>query len=299
MQVKHMSKLQLLPCLDSEQMASSRRRELNIPRDVAAALGQSAVETARAGAYINRTGHEVVWHDAVQAACAAKLSIAPDAMLPNSWRIAFTETSVQVTNETTLGASLRLAEQGLRPLALNFANGVHPGGGFLSGARAQEEALCRSSALYQTLVDDPMYEEHRKRQLPDSTDWAIYSPDVPVFRMDDGTELQQPWLLSFITCAAPYAPAIGQPQAGTLLQKRIHRVLAIARSYGHSALVLGAWGCGAFANDPRRTAVDFRRALENDFSGAFSDIVFAIADWSPERKFLGPFRDVFAADYDA
>jgi len=83
------------------------------------------------------------------------------------------------------------------------------------------------------------------------------------------------------------------------LQKRIHRVLAIARSYGHYALVLGAWGCGAFKNDPHRTAVDFRQALENDYSGAFSDIVFAITDWSPERTFLGPFRDVFAANANA
>src|SRR5262245_59138715 len=108
-----------------------------------------------------------------------------------------------------------------RPLALNFANGIHPGGGFLHDAKAQEEVLCRSSALYRTLVNDRMYEEHRKRPRPDSTDWAIYSPNVPVFRMDNGTELQHPWLLSFISCAAPYAPAIGQPQAGDLLQKRI------------------------------------------------------------------------------
>jgi uncharacterized protein (TIGR02452 family) len=239
-----MSKLHILPCLDSEQMAASRRQELNIPRDVAAALGRSAVEAAHAGRYITKAGQEVVWRDAVQAACAAKLSIRPDATLSSNQRIAFAETRVQVTNETTLGASQRLVECGLRPLALNFANGIHPGGGFLSGARAQEEVLCRSSALYQTLVNDPMYEEHRKRYLPDSTDWAIYSPDVPVFRRDDGTELPQPWILSFITCAAPYAPVIGQPQAGDLLQKRMHRVLAIARSYGHAALILGAWGCG-------------------------------------------------------
>jgi uncharacterized protein (TIGR02452 family) len=289
-----MSNLRLLPCLDSEDMAASRRQELTIPRHVAAALGRSAVEAARKGIYLTRASKEVVWGDAVQTACAAKLSIAPDDTLPSNERSAFTETQVQVTNETTLGASQRLVERGLRPLALNFANGVYPGGGFLAGARAQEEALCRSSALYQTLVGDPMYEEHRKRQLMDSTDWAVYSPDVPVFRSDDGTELQLPWLLSFITCAAPYAPDIGQPQAGDLLQKRIRRVLAIARSYGHSALVLGAWGCGAFANDPHRTAIDFRQALESDFSGAFSDIVFAITDWSAERRFLGPFRDVFA-----
>jgi uncharacterized protein (TIGR02452 family) len=201
---------------------------------------------------------------------------------------------VQVTNETTLGASFRLVESGLRPLALNFANGVHPGGGFLGGARAQEEVLCRSSALYRTLVDDPMYEEHRKRPRPDSTDWAIYSPDVPVFQKDDGTELDQPWLLSFITCAAPVASRIGQPESGDLLQRRIQRVFSIAQAFGHSSLVLGAWGCGAFRNDTHGTAVDFRQALENEFRGAFSDIVFAITDWSPERKFLGPFRDVFA-----
>src|SRR5262249_47998053 len=161
----------------------------------------------------------------------------------------FAETSIQVRNETTLAASRRLVDTGLKPLALNFANGVHPGGGFLNGAKAQEEVLCRSSALSQTLVGDPMYEEHRRRPRPDSTDWAIYSPNVPVFRTENGSALERPWLLSFITCAAPYAPAIGQPEAGDLLQRRIHRVLSIARAYGYVALVLGAWGCGAFGND--------------------------------------------------
>jgi len=78
--------------------------------------------------------------------------------------------------------------------------------------------LCHSSALYQTLVDDPMYAAHRRRPLPDSTDWAIYSPNVPVFRRDNGMVLQQPWLLSFITCATQYAPDTGQPLAGDLLQ---------------------------------------------------------------------------------
>ncbi len=158
-----MSKLNILPCLDSAELAASRRQELDIPRNVAAWLGRSAVEAADEGFYVAETGQEVEWHDAVQAACTAKLSIDPDAALPGPTRIPFPETRVQVTNETTLGASLRLVERGLRPLALNFASGIHPGGGFLSGSRAQEEVLCRSSALFQTLVDDPMYEEHRQR----------------------------------------------------------------------------------------------------------------------------------------
>jgi uncharacterized protein (TIGR02452 family) len=288
--------LKMIPCLDSDEMATSRRQELDIPRNVAAALGRSAVEASAKGYYVYRAGTKVDWSGYVQAACSAKVSIPPDASLPAGESITFPELQVQVTNETTLGASRRLVESELKPLALNFANGIHPGGGFLSGARAQEEVLCRSSALYQTLAGDPMYEEHRKRPRPDSTDWAIYSPDVPVFRTDDGSALGHPWLLSFITCAAPYAPAIGQPESGDLLRRRIHRVLAIARAYGHAALVLGAWGCGAFGNDAHRTAIDFRQALENEFSGAFSDIVFAITDWFPERRFLGPFRMVFASN---
>jgi uncharacterized protein (TIGR02452 family) len=134
----------------------------------------------------------VDWRASVQAARAAKRSLPPDAPspVPDSGPVA--ETRVQVSNETTLGAARRLVDAGLRPLALNFANGVHPGGGFLHGARAQEEALCRSSALHATLAGDPMCAAHRERPLPDSTDWAILSPNVPVFRLDDDTALAEP-----------------------------------------------------------------------------------------------------------
>jgi uncharacterized protein (TIGR02452 family) len=288
-----MMMLKILPCLDSDDMAAARKRELDIPYDIAAELGQSAVEAAEQGYYKQPDGVHIDWLNFVQAACSRKVSIPPTAVLPAVDSPGFAETCVQVTNETTLGAARRLADRGLKPLALNFANGTHPGGGFLTGALAQEEALCRSSALYQTLLGDPMYQAHLNRPRPDSTAWAIYSPDVPIFRADDGSVLEQPWLLSFITCAAPYAPMIDQPESGDLLQQRIHRVFEIAQAYGYTALILGAWGCGAFYNDTARTARDFRTALETEFEGAFSDVVFAVTDWSPERRFLGPFRRVF------
>ena len=278
---------------DSPEMGESRRRELDMPPDIAAALGRSALAAAENGYYLRGSSTRVDWRESVLAACSAKVSIPPDAPLPDCEPPQFAETVVEIANETTLGASRRLVERGARPLTLNFANGVVPGGGFLVGARAQEETLCRSSALFQTLRDDDMYEAHRKRPREDSTDWAIYSPDVPVFRTDDGRELEQPWLLSFLTCAAPYAPTVGQPESGDLLQQRIHRVLAIARAYRHEALVLGAWGCGAFGNDVARTACDFHNALDSDFRGAFSHIVFAITDWSPERRTLRPFYEAF------
>lgn len=284
--------------MDSPEHGADRKRELDIRWSFAAELGRSAVEISRHGFYVNPESHRVNIQSPVQAACAGKRSIRPEDDLPEFSPVAFTTTRVQVSNETTFGASRRLISNGLNPVALNFANGISAGGGFLAGARAQEEVLCRSSALFVTLVDDPMYDEHRMRPEPDSTAWSIYSPKVPVFRADDGAELSEPWLLSFITCAAPYAPDIGQPESGDLLQIRIWRILAIARAFGYSSLVLGAWGCGAFGNDPERTARDFRTALETEFAGSFSDVVFAIADWSPQRKFLGPFRDVFAVNAD-
>ncbi len=268
---------------------------LDIRRDVAARLGHSAVEAGRKGFYVTSNGRRVEWGKLVQTAVNSKISIPPDAILPQAQQAVFSETYVQVANETTLEAGQRMRDMGRTPLALNFANGINPGGGFLTGSRAQEETLCRSSALYLTLLGDPMYDAHRERPLPDSTDWAILSPKVPVFRTDDGTELEEPWLLDFITCAAPYEPRIGQPTAGDLLEKRIHRVLAIAKAYGYQDLILGAWGCGAFCNDPWRTARDFRDALENEFAGAFHIVVFAITDWSPERRFLAPFKETFLA----
>ena len=289
-----MDTLICLPCLDSPERAAQCQEVLAIPRERAAELGRSAVTAAKTGVYPAASGQTVEWRTAVARACAAKRSIPPEDALPSPTRRAAQQTQVQVANETTLAAGRRLVESGERVLALNFANGVRPGGGFLTGARAQEEVLCRSSALYATLDGDPMYAAHAARPQPDSTDWAILSPDVPVFRDDSGTALDVPWPLSILTCAAPYAPTIGQPRAGDLLARRIQRVLAIARAYDYSALVLGAWGCGAFHHDPARTARDFRAVLEGH-SGAFAQVVFAIADWSAERRYLGPFREVFAS----
>ena len=288
-------KIVYLPCLDSYEMALARQKVLDIPRQVARELGESAVEAITLGKY-QVTGKEIYvdWSGQVRNAYNKKISISPLAGLPEFNANDFFETRIQVTNETTLLATKRIIDKGFNPLVLNLANGVNPGGGFLNGARAQEESICRSSALYQTLLGDTMYEEHRKRHLPDSTDWAIYSPEVPVFRTDNGIKLEQPWLMNVLTCAAPYAPTVGRVEAARLLRKRIHRVLSIARAYGYSSLVLGAWGCGAFGNDPKQTAKDFRSAFESEFSGAFSDIIFAITDWSPERKFLGPFKDVLS-----
>lgn len=288
-----MNALEILPCSDSAEQAEECRRQLDIERPRAQELGRSAVDVSNRGSYLTEDGRTVDLRDLVQAARSAKQSIPAEAPLPVLNAEPVSTTQVQVANATTLAASQQMVGCGLKPLALNFANGIQPGGGFLNGARAQEEVLCRSSALYLTLLGDPMYEHHKLRPQPDSTDWVILSPKVPVFREDGGAALDQPWLLDIITCAAPYAPALGQSASADLLRRRIQRVLSVARAFGYQSLVLGAWGCGAFGNDTVRCAADFRDALENEFQGVFSKVVFAITDWSPERKFLGPFRDAF------
>src|SRR5205814_6075588 len=118
------------------------------------------------------------------------------------------ETRFEVTNETTLDAARRLAAEGHRVVALNFASARHPGGGFLKGAIAQEESLCRSSGLYESLRDHEMYRYHAPMPGGMYTNYAIYSPDVPVFKNDDGELLAEPYLCSFITSPAVNAGAI-------------------------------------------------------------------------------------------
>ncbi len=285
--------LECLPVHDSEEIAERLEPLFVVARRVLARRGEETVRAIERGWYGGPGGERVEWGDLVEAARDAKVSLRPRAPLPVGWSRRFPVTRVQVRNETTLAAARRLAEEGRRPLALNFANGFTPGGGFLAGARAQEESLCRASALWATLAGDEMYEHHRRRARPDSTDWAILSPEVPVFREDDGTPLAEPWLLDFLTCAAPVAHRLEPGEAAELLRARIHRVLAIARAYGVDTLVLGAWGCGAFGNDPATTARDFRAALEGPFDGVFELVIFAIADTRPSRPTLGPFAEVF------
>ena len=276
-------------------MAEACRRALDIDRVHAAELGHEAVRAAGDGYYLVDYGRKVDWSAQVARAISSKISIPPAADLPIRDEPRFPTTRVTVTNDTTLNAAQAFVSGGARPLVLNMANGVEAGGGFLSGSIAQEESLCRSSALHATLDGDPMYQAHRDRLDYESSDWMILSPDVPVFRTDAGLVLSEPWICSFMSCAAPVRPQVGQPRSSILMASRIDRLLSAARGYGFDTLVLGAWGCGAFGNDPVQTAADFRLLLEDRHDAEFRDVVFAISDWSPERRFLGPFRSAFAA----
>ena len=105
------------------------------------------MEAAKRGYYVCEDGSKVDWQNLVKAGRTAKVSIPPDTPLPQTEAATFSVTRMQVTNETTLGAARRLVEAGQKPAALNFANGIQPCGGFLSGARHKRRCFA-APALY-------------------------------------------------------------------------------------------------------------------------------------------------------
>lgn len=198
-------------------------------------------------------------------------------------------TRIEVTEETTLAAARRLTgAAGDQVACLNFASAEHPGGGFLSGAHAQEEGLARSSGLYASLRAVPQfYAFHHRQRDPLYSDHLIYSPGVPVFRDDAGRLLEEPYRVAFLTSPAPNRRAIGDlrtvEEIGRVLRGRAAKVLAAARHHGHRRLVLGAWGCGVFGNDPAQVAETFAGLLLDGgpFAGRFAHVVFAVWDTAP------------------
>ena len=268
--------------------------EPRIDRDLAVQLGEEAVAISKAGQYVGPAGLVGISTE-VKACVQASVHYAADHAHPSP-AVGPHTTTYEVTNETTLSAHRRHLAKGHKVVSLNFASATQPGGGFLTGARAQEEYLCRSSALYLAIKDSQMYAYHRREGHKRYSDAMIYSPDVPVFRDDEHELLPKPYLASFITSAAPLTKHL-HPEELTLvadiLRKRIWKILTVAQAHGHDSLVLGAWGCGAFGNDGNQVAALFKWALAEDFKGAFKEVTFAIVDTSSEKKFIGPFAECF------
>ncbi|MET9908356.1 TIGR02452 family protein [Streptomyces sp. NPDC006476] len=245
-------------------------------------IAHETEQIVAAGTYRAPDGREVSVAAAVAAARAGTAMYGPDPI--RTPQTVSAETFFEVTGESSLEAARRL---GGEVAVLNFASARNPGGGFLNGAQAQEEALCRASALYTCLLQAPeFYEHHRAHRDPFYTDRVIHSPAVPVFRDDRGRLLDEPFSAGFLTAAAPNAGVVRRtaperaaelPQA---LTTRAERVLETAAAQGYRRLVLGAWGCGVFQNEPAQVAGAFRALLGpgGRFAGTFEHVTFGILD---------------------
>ncbi|MGG4478757.1 TIGR02452 family protein [Paenibacillus illinoisensis] len=207
----------------------------------------------------------------------------------------------EVTGETTLAAASRLVVDEGRTdvVCLNFASAKNPGGGFLGGSQAQEESLARASGLYPCISQmNEMYDHNRKLRTCLYSDYMIYSPSVPVIRDDEDRLLAQYYTTAFITAPAVNAGVVKEreqaddQQIESAMKERIRYILDVAAMNGHRTLVLGAYGCGVFRNDPMDVARYFHDVLvQEKFRQSFERIVFAVLDRSAGQRIINAFRE--------
>lgn len=207
--------------------------------------------------------------------------------------------SYRLVNRSTVQAIVDMSREGKLPAVLNFASAKNPGGGFLNGAMAQEEALAASSGLYNTLLrHDTYYSTNRACGTMMYTNHGIYSPEVVFFRNGAFEMLGSPVLATVLTL-----PAVNMGQvilkgedvqtAKRVMKDRMRLCLAIFAKQKNTHLILGAYGCGVFRNDAAEVAQWWRELLENEGYGRFfREIVFAVLDRS--GKNYGAFETVFA-----
>ena len=207
-----------------------------------------------------------------------------------------TEARVLVSRKRTYEAASHYKNQ--KVAVHNFASASNPGGGVISGAGAQEECLCRCSSLYFCLTTDAMwkgfYYPHRNAHNPIHNDDIIYTPAVTVFKTDTASPrlmTENDWFdVDVITCAAPnlrlrstnrYNPADGDAvrvsdKALLLLhEKKLRRMLDVAVMEGAETIILGAFGCGAFCNNPEVVALANKNVIK-DYLHAFKNIEYAV-----------------------
>lgn len=192
-----------------------------------------------------------------------------------------------------------------RIAALNFASAVRPGGGAQTGAEAQEECLCRCSTLFPLLKRDTLYrvyyDVNRKRNDFRYTDALIYTPDVVICKTDTDEPVRVPEnefvKCDVITCAAPKlrnvpAGLCSNEELYEIHLKRAKHILHTAAHHNADILILGAFGCGAFRNDPSVVAAAYHEALK-EYRGYFKQIVFAVFTREYETANFHAFKKEF------
>lgn len=226
-------------------------------------------------------------------------------------------TNVWVEKDDCLKVAEWMVGAGYKPALLNFASAGHPGGGVETGARAQEETICRRSTLTRSLFSFEAthakrygYELHEGNNYPlsRSLDFsAIYSPQVTVFREagPDYTLMEKPFQVGVITNAAlnmngrfpiRLTPDGHIPEEGkTITRNKIRTIFRIGLIKGHDSLILGAFGCGAFKTPPREMAQLFKEVMEEEeFKDRYRIISFAIlSDHNDRSGNLAAFEEVF------
>jgi uncharacterized protein (TIGR02452 family) len=216
------------------------------------------------------------------------------------------ETKYSVINADCLETSEILAKAGHNPCVLNLASRQNPGGGVLNGAGAQEENLFRRSNLFLSLYQFAPYaaeygiKKHEKSYPLNRNTGGIYSADITIFRGSEKNGyclFKKPYTVSIVSVPAIKTPELVKRNgalyiADSLIEptkEKIRTILRIAGKYKHDCLVLGAFGCGAFANPPNHMAELFKEVFaEKEFASNFKLIVFSIFEDHNSNKEHNP-----------
>jgi len=227
------------------------------------------------------------------------------------------QTEYSVINADCLETAEILVKSGFNPCVLNLASRQNPGGGVLTGAGAQEENIFRRTNLYLSLYQFASFaseyglKKHEKSYPLDRNTGGIYSAGITVFRGSEKNGyclLKKPFTVSFVSVPAINKPDLTERNGNLYIadnlveptKEKIRTILRIAGKYKHDCLVLGAFGCGAFANPPNHMAELFKEVfLEKEFNKKFKSIVFSIFEdhnsnkrHNPNGNVL-PFLEVF------
>ena len=257
-------------------------------------IAKETIKVCKDKQYTAPSGNVVDFSSSLDAALQGTKLYVPSEVIET--KTIFKIPKIEVVNETTSQAAVRLLKTTNKVVALNFASARNQGGGFLSGAIAQEEDLCRASGLYPCLKSKPIF--YNENILCDDcyyTDHIIYSPDVPFFRDDDNKFLETTYNLSIISAPAPNlrsAKDVDEDKVVDTIFNRCKRILEIAGQHGHDTIILGAWGCGAFGNDPALVATCFAEALKD--VPVFSHVCFAVYDTRTPPHLFETFNQVFS-----
>lgn len=272
-------------------------------------IANDTLQILQDGKYVNVNGEEVFIKDSLESAVSRSVLYTPvmtDRLEFDAKRVIETKSShntvYEVTTETSLEAIQRLLDEGeQKVLCLNFASARTPGGGFKKGASAQEETIARSSGLFPCISQmRDMYDHNRQVFTGFYSDHMIYSPDVPLFKNDEGKLHDKPYYSSFITAPAVNAGVVKDKAWSDshlildVMKSRIAKILSLAIVYNHEVLILGAFGCGVFKNEPDDIARIFKELLsEERFRQAFKKILFAVYDPTPTKENYTPFKNRF------
>eukprot|EP00239_Pterosperma_sp_CCMP1384_P006800 CAMPEP_0197855762 /NCGR_PEP_ID=MMETSP1438-20131217/27242_1 /TAXON_ID=1461541 /ORGANISM="Pterosperma sp., Strain CCMP1384" /LENGTH=377 /DNA_ID=CAMNT_0043470993 /DNA_START=154 /DNA_END=1287 /DNA_ORIENTATION=- len=192
---------------------------------------------------------------------------------------------------------------------MNFANGEHPGGGYVPGARAQEEALCRQFPLYYP----SLLQAQKNKLYPFGCCCGISDVRYSDVLITHGIEClrgdpsarhkrlgsEKRFKANFIAAAAPCWEKGDRAKLVEAIENVIWAPFCgELQEIGHKhVLILGAWGCGAFGNDPTEMAANFVEALRrHHIDGCpYSDVHFAVPSFKAlDNKNVAAFRDALS-----